>query len=194
MYGEDREGIGRSIATDRVGLLITRSDRYDAAIAGRLFSAANQTNVTTTAVFADAAWTGLGVYNPAASGKDLVFHEFGWHQEVLMDAAAGAGIGLFAATSSDAAVDVAIQGGKYGSTGSVAFASEGLTVAGGVLLRTGLGSTMTGTIATAPSLTMNIYNIDGSIVIPPGYGLFTYTFDVSTSNILFHFVWEEVSV
>lgn len=192
MYGKDRDGTSRSIITDKQGIVVTRDVLTDAALEGRLFSAANQTHVTTTDVMTAGAWTGFGIYNPAASGKDLVFHEFGWHQEVKMDT--GGGFGLFVATSIDAAVDVAIQGAKYGQAGSVAYAEEGCTIAGGVLIRTGLGSSMTGLIATVPSLGMNIYEIDGSIIIPPGYGLFSYTFDVQSASVLFHYVWEELDV
>lgn len=190
MFGKDRDGVGRSLITDKLGVVSTRGVLADAALDGRLFSAANQSNVTTTAVMADAAWTGLGIYNPAGSGKDLVFHEFGWHQEIVFNTEGG--IGLFAATSVDAAVGVVVQGGKYGQGGSVAYASEGNAVVGGVLLRTGLGSHMEGAITTVPSLGMNIYKIDGSIIIPSGYGLFSYTFAACTSSILFHYVWEEI--
>ncbi|GAF93548.1 unnamed protein product [marine sediment metagenome] len=192
MYGVDRNGVGRPIATDKMGVLLTRSVLMDAAMDGRLFSAASQDNVTTT-VAMSTTWTGLGIYNPAASGKDLVFHEFGWHQEIVMLTAAG-GFGLFAATSTDAAVGVAVQGAKYGQVGSVAIAEEACTIADPILVRSGLGSHMTGGINTIPSVGMNIVNIDGAIVIPPGYGLFSYTFVVATLNILFHFVWEEIDV
>jgi len=84
MYGKDRDGVGRPPIMDSDGILITRSPLYDAALQGRLFSVANQTNVTTTAALAT-TWTGLGVGNPATSGKDYVFHEFGWAQEVVMN-------------------------------------------------------------------------------------------------------------
>lgn len=191
MIGIDRDGVGRQIAVDRSGLMVTRSSKMDAAMEGRLFSAANQDDVTTTAAMAT-TWTGFGIYNPAASGKNLVFYEFGWHQQVAMLTAAG-GIGFFAATSTDAAVDVAVQGAKYGQTGSVAYAEEACTIASPILLRT-TGSHMTGIIGSIPSLGPNILDLDGSIVIAPGYGLFSYTFVVATLNILFHFVWEELDV
>jgi hypothetical protein len=190
MFGKDRDGVGRSLITDKLGIVATRSVLADAALEGRLFSATNQANVTTTDVMTAGAWTGLGIYNPAGSGKDLVFHEFGWHQEVVMNTEGG--IGVFAATSVDAAVGVVVQGGKYGQGGSVAYATEGCTIAAPILLRVGLGSTMDGATSTIPSLPPNIYKIDGSIIIAPGYGLFTYTFDAQTSSILFHYVWEEI--
>ncbi|GAF93551.1 unnamed protein product, partial [marine sediment metagenome] len=64
MYGKDRDGIGRPVVTDTLGVVATRNVLADAALEGRLFSAANQTNVTTTAKMAT-TWTGLGIYNPA---------------------------------------------------------------------------------------------------------------------------------
>lgn len=191
MYGKDRDGVGKPVIVDKSGIMVTRSAMTDAALQGRLFSAANQSNITTTAVM-NTTWTGLGIYNPAASGKDLVFYEFGWHQEIVFNTEGG--MALFAATSIDAAVGVAVQGCKFGQTGSVAYASEGCTIAAPQLLRTGLGSSMEGAISTVPSLGMNIYKINGSIIIPPGYGLWSYTFAIQTSSILFHYVWEEIAV
>jgi hypothetical protein len=190
MIGQDRDGVGRQIAVDRSGLMITRSCKMDAAQEGRLFSASNQAHVTVTTVAMATTWKGLGIYNPVGTGKVLVFHEFGWHQEAVFLTAAG-GIGCFAATSSDAAVGVAVQGAKYGQTGSVAFASEACTIASPILMRMA-GSHWVGDTDKLPSLGPNILDIDGSIVIAPGYGLFSYTFVVATANILFHYVWEEL--
>ncbi len=189
MYGINRNGVAKQALTDIEGILLTRNALGDAALQGRLFCAANQTNVTTTAKMAT-TWTGLGIYNPAGSGKDLVFHEFGWHQEIVMNTEGG--IGLFGATSSNAAADITIQGGKFALGSSVAYAEEGCTIASPQLLRTGLGSTMEGAISVVPSLGMNIYNINEGIIMPPGYGLFTYTFAIQTTSILFHFLWEEI--
>ena len=192
MYGKDRDGIARPLITDDEGVLVTRGVLGDAALNARLFSAANQTNVITTAGFAAGAWTGLGIYNPAASGKNYIFHEFGWHQEVLMNTEGG--IGLFAGTTANAAAGVVVQGGKYATGASTAIAEEGCTVAAPLALLRTLGSSMDGATTTVPSLGMNIYNIGGSIIIQPGYGLFSYTFAIQTSSILFHFVWEEIDV
>ena len=191
MYAKDRDGVPRAPITDVDGVLVTRGILSDAALEGRLFSAANQANVTTTAAMAT-TWTGLGIYNPSGSGKNLIFHEFSWHQEIVFNTEGG--IGLFGATSTDAAVGVVIDGGKFGTLGSVAYAEEACTIASPKLLRPGLGSHMEGAISTAPSLGPNIYDIKGGIIMPPGYGLFSYTFAICTSSILFGYVWEEVDV
>jgi len=162
----------------------------EAALAGRLFSVANQTNVTTTAALAT-TWTGLGVGNPATSGKNFVFHEFGWAQEVVMNTEGV--IGLMAATVGDMAQAIVPRCAKYGAATTVALTDNGATIGTPILLRV-CGSSMEGAISTVPSLGPNIYNIDGSIVIPPGYALLTYTFAIQTASIQFHFVWEEVDV
>lgn len=162
----------------------------DAAIAGRLFSVCNQTNVTTTAALAT-TWTGLGVGNPATSGKLYVFHEFGWAQEVVMNTEGV--VGLMVATVGDMAQAITPRCARYGYATTVALTDNGATIGTPILIRV-CGSTMEGAISTVPSLNPNIYKIDGSIVIPPGYALLTYTFAIQTSSIQFHFIWEEIDV
>ena len=82
MYGKDSDGIGRPVLVDSSGKLITTSNLADAAVKGRLFSVANQAKVAVTAALAT-TWTGLGVGNPATSGKNYIFHEFGWSSDVV---------------------------------------------------------------------------------------------------------------
>lgn len=160
----------------------------EAAIAGRLFSVCNQTNVTTTAALAT-TWTGLGVGNPATSGKNYIFHEFGWAQEVVMNTEGT--IGLMVATVGDMAQAVTPRCARYGYATTVALTDNGATIGTPILIRV-CGSSMEGAISTVPSLGPRIYKIDGSIVIPPGYALLSYTFAIQTTSIQFHFVWEEV--
>jgi len=193
MYGQNSAGVGRPPLIDSDRRLVTASGggRFTAAaLAGRLFSVANQTNVTTTAALA-ATWTGLGVGNPATSGKDYVFHEFGWAQEIVMNTEGT--VGLMVATVGDMAQAVVPRAAKYGSATTSALSDNGAAVGTPILVRV-FGSTMEGAVSTVPSLSGNIYNIDGSIVIPPGYALLSYTFAIQTTSIQFHFVWEEVDV
>jgi hypothetical protein len=193
MYGKTEAGVGLPVLVDSSGKLITKpgGGKYaEAALVGRLFSVANQTNITTTAALAT-TWTGLGVGNPATSGKDYIFHEFGWAQEIVFNTEGV--VGLMVATVGDMAQAIVPRCAKYGYATTVALTDNGATIGTPILIRV-CGSTMEGAITTVPSLGMNIYPIDGSIVIPPGYALLTYTFAIQTSSIQFHFVWEEVSV
>lgn len=186
-------GTVNPLRMDTDGALIVKNGggKYaEAARAGRLFSVCNQTNVTTTAALAT-TWTGLGVGNPATSGKDYIFHEFGWAQEVVMNTEGT--VGLMVATVGDMAQTITPRCAKYGASTTVALTDNGATIGTPILIRV-FGSTMEGAISTVPSLSGNIYNIDGSIVIPPGYALLSYTFAIQTTSIQFHFVWEEVAV
>ena len=175
---------------DQSGALVISAGLAEAARAGRLFQVANQTNVTTTAALAT-TWTGLGVGNPATSGKDYVFHEFGWAQEIVFNTEGT--VGLMVATVGDMAQAITPRCCKYGAALSAALADNGATIGTPILIRV-CGSTMEGALSTVPSLGPNIYPINGSIVIPPGYALCTYTFAIQTTSIQFHFVWEEVDV
>lgn len=178
-------------ATDGSLLVVNSGGNLaQAAIAGRLFSVCNQTNVTTTAALAT-TWTGLGVGNPATSGKNYIFHEFGWAQEVVMNTEGA--IGLMVATVGDMAQAVVPRCARYGYATTTALTDNGATIGTPILIRV-FGSTMEGAITTVPSLGGNIYDLRGGIVIPPGYALCTYTFAIQTTSIQFHFVWEEVAV
>jgi len=184
------------LRADVDGALIVRASGgslMEAAIAGRLFSVANQTNVTTTAALAT-TWTGLGVGNPAASGKLFVFHEFGWAQEIVMNTEGV--VGLMVATngtegSTGMSQTVTPRCARYGYAVSTALCDNGATIGTPILIRV-FGSTMEGAISTVPSLTGNVYDLKGGIVIPPGYALLSYTFAIQTTSIQFHYVWEEV--
>ena len=191
MYGKTEAGIGLPVLVDSSGKLktiISGGSLADAAIAGRLFSVANQTNVTTSAALAT-SWTGLGVGNPATSGKLYVFHEFGWAQEVVGNTEGV--IGLMVATVGDMAQAIVPRCARYGYATTVALTDNGATVGTPILIRV-CGSHMEGAISTIPNLPPNIYDLKGSIVIPAGYALLTYTFAATTTSHQFHFVWEEV--
>lgn len=188
MYGKDRDGTARPILLDPDGAVRVRGGLADAALAGRLFQVSNQAHITTTAALAT-TWTGLGVGNPATSGKNYIFWEFGWAQEVVMNTEGS--YGLMYATVGDMAQAITPVCCKIGAATSAALCDNGATIGTPILLRN-FGSSMEGAISTVPSLGGNIYDLKGSIVIPPGYALLTYTFAIQTNSVLFHFVWEEV--
>ena len=188
MYGKDRDGIGRPVLVNSQGMPIMESNLADAAMEGRLFHGASQAVVTTTAALAT-TWTGLGVGNPAGSGKLYKFHEFGWAQGAVMNTEGP--IGVMAATVGDMAQAITPQCARFGYKTTTALVDNGATIGTPVLLRVG-GASMEGAISTVPSLGGNIYPLSGSLVIPPGYAVCTYTFAIQTASVVFHFVWEEV--
>lgn len=191
MYGKTRSGIGLPSLCDDEGILLSKPGGgalTDAAINGRLFSVANQAVVTTTAALAT-TWTGLGVGNPATSGKLYVFHEFSWAQDIA-NSAEGA-VGLMVATVGDMAQAITPRCARYGYATTNALTDNGATIGTPILVRL-CGAAMEGAISTVPVAGPNIYDLKGSIVIPPGYALLTYTFAIETTCMYFHFVWEEV--
>ena len=160
----------------------------EAALAGRLFSVANQAAVAVTAAMAT-TWTGLGIANPAGSGKNLVIHEFGWTSDVV-NPAEGA-VGLMTSTDSGFAAALAARSAFYGTGSSVAYCDDGATIATPVLERV-YGSTMEGAISTQVQAGPAVVQIDGSIILAPGRSVMTYHSIGGTASLIFHFMWEEI--
>jgi len=162
-----------------------------AATAGRMFSVANQAAVATTAGLAT-TWTGLGLANPAASGKNIVLHEFGWALTVVGPDEGC--VGLMTADTTGMADSLTSQNCNDGtSTASVMYADAGATI-GTPILRRVYGTYGTGAITTAMLYAPTVVNINGSLIIPPGRSVLTYTTTATTASLIFHFMWEEVPV
>ena len=191
MYGKDRDGTGRPVLVDPEGSMIQASGCYtEAAMEGRLFSVANQAAVATTAALAT-TWTGLGVCNPAGSGKNLIIHEFGWALTVV--GSDEGGVGLMTSDDTGMADALTARAAKYGAGASVAYCDDGATIATPVLDRI-YGTYGTGAITTAMLYAPTVAEINGSIVLPPDRSVLTYTTTATTAAFVFHFLWEEVDV
>ena len=157
---------------------------------GNVYAVANQAAVTTTAALAT-TWTGLGIANPTASSVNLVLLEFNVAQFAVGAAAA---VGLMMTTNSGFAAVITPQNQLVGS-GLVAsaLADDGATIATPVLNRIygQVGSEATTAYGLMPGIQAHI---DGSIVIPPGFAVCSYTSIVTTSALLFNFVWAEEKI
>lgn len=190
MYGKSRSGVGLPTLVDSDGMLLVRAGVEDAALEGRLFGVCNQAAVATTAAMAG-TWTGLCVSNPALSGKNMILHEFGFSQTAA--ASADGAVGLLTCTIAAPASAVAVQNQKLGGATSVMLADDGATIVGGVLQRVfgPIGTLAVTGYGTGPQFT---YKAGGSIVIPPGYTIASYTTKATTASLIFYFVWEEVTV
>ncbi len=195
MYGRTEAGVSEPPLIDADRRLVVASgggDLAKAAFDGRLFSVQNAAVITTSGAL-NLTWTGLCVGNPTTSGKDYVFHEFGWAQQVAMNTEGDIGL-MVAAVSSTMTQVITPRAGKWGLNTSNALCDDAVTIVAPIQIRVGAGSSMEGLIGTLPSLSPNIIDLEGSIVIPPGFSLLTYTFAIQTASIKFHFVWEEVDV
>lgn len=179
-----------SLEMGGAGLLVSAvAGKYrDAAIAGRLFSVANQAAVATTAALAT-AWTGLGVCNPTGSGKNLIMHEFGWAL-TLVGPDDGA-VGLMSSSDTGFAAALTAKAAMNGKGASVAYCDDGATISTPILVRI-CGTIGMGATTTQIAVPQSIYQIDGSIILPPGRSIMTYTTTATTATAVFFFLWEEV--
>ena len=193
MWGKDKDGTGRAVAVDTFGYVVQRSSMAEAAMRGRLFSVANQAKVATTAALAT-TWTGLGICNPSTSTRNAIVHEFGYALQIASDAAGVVGLMTSDTTGFADALVASKQAAKSGSGSPVVIADDGATIATPILARAlaqyGTEDTATSMFPLAPQ----VYRLDGSIILPPGRSVMTYTTTATTACFVFHFVWEEVDV
>lgn len=163
---------------------------YEQTVRQRVFSVNTQgTAVTTTAALAT-TWTGLGISNPAGSGVNLALLKFSATQFAVGAASTigiMGGVGVLAAS-------LAVQSRLIGGGAvSLANASAGATISTPLLITTfgSVGSLATTTYGLEPGI---FVDLEGSIIIPPGSFVATYTSIVTTSALNFGFCWEEVPI
>jgi len=161
---------------------------YEAALRGNLYTLANQAAVTTTAGLAT-TFTGLAIANPSGSGVNLILRRFSVGQVAV--AVAGS-VGLMAGAGA-AAGTLVPQNCLIGGPTSKATGSASATIATPILLGTygSVGSLATTGYGLQPGI---VVDLQGSIVVPPGQYLASYTTAACTSAFVFGFVWEECAV
>lgn len=161
---------------------------YEQALRGNMYRVANQAAVTTTAGLAT-TFTGLAISNPAGSGVNAVLSLFTVGQVAV--GAAGA-VGIMSGSGAAAGSLVPKNAIVSGTTGKVT-ASAGATIATPVLdmVVGSLGSLATTGYGLQPGLAVDL---GGSIIIPPGFYAASYTTIVTTTSLIFGFMWEEVPI
>lgn len=194
MYGKIKTtGVAAALEMNSEKQLIVNAagGKYsDAAIAGRLFSAANQTPVNTSTTL-NTTFVGLCLANPTGNGKLFIIHEFGWalDQASAADAVLALGITTY---SAEYAAAITPRCARYGYAVSTAIVDNGATIVAPVLVKI-IGSI--GTNATTALTNPGLITLDGSIVLAPGYVLVTDTTAATgATSIQFHFMWEEIPV
>lgn len=161
----------------------------EAALNGRLFQAANQAAVATTAGLTT-TWTGLALCNPTGSGKVYIVHQFSYALTVVGPACAA--VGLMTTTDSGMATSITPQCCRPGYVASTAIVDDGATIATPVLVRV-FGTTSTGAITTMMLTPTTVIDLGGSIILPAGRSIATYTNAACTAALIFSFLWEEVT-
>lgn len=161
---------------------------YEQSVRGNIFRIANQAAVSTTAGLAT-TWTGLAISNPSGSGVNAVVNIFSCSQ-VAAGVAGVVGIMTGAGAAAGTLVPkAAIIGGP---TGKVT-ASAGATIATPVLDYPlgSIGSVATTGYGLAQGL---LFDMEGALVVPPGFFAASYTSAATTTALIFGFQWEEVPV
>lgn len=161
---------------------------YEQTYRGNVYSVANQAAVSTSTTL-NTTFTGLSVANPSTSGMNLVITKFTCAQFAVGAAAVvSIAVGVGAAAGS-----LTIRNRKYGGASSIAVASAGATIAAPVLIQP-VGQV--GSVATTAYGLSNAVSIDleGSLIIPPGYFVCTDTSIATTTALVFSFTWIEVPV
>ena len=161
---------------------------------GRLFTVANQAAIAVTAAFA-ATFTGLAVGNPLTSKVNLALVNMSYGTTVVGVSVGTVGImggisGLCPITAS-----LTIQNCKLDGSASKCTANGGQTLnalPAPTLLRIA-GICGTAAVTTWKTEPVSV-DLDGALIIPPGYYFATYCFMLATAALQFSFTWEEVPI
>lgn len=184
--------VNQKVRLDRQGGMVTSNLHgfyAEQAQKGNVFYAANQAAVSTTAALAT-TWTGLGLANPSGNSYNFVLLRFGFAQ--VAAGVAGA-VGLMYSTNSGLAAAITPVNAKLNGRASTGIVDNGATIATPVLMDVygAIGSVATTAYGVVGG---QFVQLDGSIVVPPGYSILTYTTAACTTAHIFSFVWEEVPV
>lgn len=147
--------------------------------------------LTTTTAGGVATFTGLIVGNPAGSGYNLAMNKCSVIQGAALTADTEIGFmyGLNTTTASLATIFNRRAGGR--ASIAVANAGQTITAMTAFLALWGSGS---GAITVPGIMPPNVHDFEGSLIIPPGYAIASYTSRISTTALLFSMQWEEVPI
>jgi hypothetical protein len=196
MYGKTEAGVGLPVLVDSSGRVKTAGGgKYrQAALAGRMFSVANQAACITTAALA-LTYTGLAVCNPLASGKNLVMCGFNYGTGIAISDATSIGIMGASTGCATATAIITIQNRLLGSGGSSAVADDAVVFTTDPVLLMLVAEAWTEATTAGSIGPVHHVDLDGSIVVPPGGYVAAYTSTLTNpACLLFGFIWEEVDV
>lgn len=197
-YSMQRPGstAGTPIAGDPQGntqVVQSHGDSYNASFAKRMFFAANQAGVTTSAALAT-AYTGLCLSNPAASTVNLSPRRISGALIVAPAAltAFGAIVGYSAAGIVTHTTPLTSLQSMFVGGGTV---PQGLVDAACTLVGTPTWGVFTGLTPSATGVVSFSLELQGSFLIPPGgYIAIGTTIAGPASGLLASISWEEVAL
>lgn len=168
--------------------------RYELARNGMLFQCSLQAPVVTTVAFA-LTYTGLCVYNPVASGKNLELLEIGYAFPVAPAAAVVVGlmIGFFPSTGI-ATHTTALTPRNCLASGAagIAGADSACTFPVAPYLVKTFGVVDTGALTVATQGPSDVIQLEGDNIVPPGGFAAIYTSTASAAaGFMAHMEWAE---
>ena len=168
---------------------------YETAARKAIFAGANTAGVTTSAGFATTC-TGLILTNPTGSTVNLVLNKVSYAALVAQTAALIFGLqtGVNPAAQVTQTTPIVPAGNFVGQPQGQGLLASAATLSVAPTRLILLDSLLTGAITTLPQGGKMI-DMEGSLVIPPGGFVATYTSAASVaSSLAFGFQWEEVPV
>ena len=188
LYSDGDQAIARGGRQGEQMISQLHGKYYEQVYRGNVYSLNTQgTNVSTTAALAT-TWTGLGIANPTGSGKNLVLLMFCFTQ---FAAGAAGSVGILGGTGALTAT-LTPQNRLIGAVNSsVARGSATDTISTPLYIAAygSIGSVATTGYGLVPGI---FIDVAGSIVIPPGSFIGSYTGVALTSAANIQYVWEEV--
>ena len=192
MYGKTEAGVGLPVLVDSSGaLIVSETGKYrEATKAGRVFVVSNQAPVNVIAGM-HATYTGLAVCNPAGSGKNIAMLGFGYAQTIAVPTTACA-IGLMTGTGTgDAAKAIVARNRLSGGVASVANCDDDCAFDATPVLEQVFSFFNTGAVTNPAGAPVNWVDLDGSLILTPGYYAAAYCQAVNDATFIFSFMWEE---
>jgi len=169
---------------------------YETTYRKQMFTGVS-TSATTTTVGTATTFTGLVLYNPLNSTVNLVLNKVGMAFIVAFPAAATVGLMTgqsFTPISTFSTSNTSTRSQFVGAPQGYGVVYASATLQGVPQIATVLQSGYTGAITTTPETT-NFWDMEGSIILPPGAYVASYTSTVSGTNAFWgSFQWEEIPV
>lgn len=167
---------------------------YEATVRGKRFNGSIVGQVTTVGVAT--TYTGLCLSNPVGSPVNLVIEKVGVAFLVAFAAAATVGVmtGYNAVTNVTHTTPAVVRNKKLDQGTGYGLLDSAATLPTAPVLDTVLFAGLTGAITVATAAD-NVFDLDGSIVIPPGGYAAIYTSTASgAASMSASFSWEEVPI
>ena len=191
MYGKTAAGVGKPVLVDSNGeLIVSQGGKYRVATeAGRVYSVANQAVVNITAGLA-ATYTGLALCNPVGSGKNFAILGIGI-AAVIAVPTANCVFGIMSGGGVSAATAVIVPKNRLlGGAASVAHVDSAVVFTEAPVLDQLFGAWHTGAVTTGLTPGFSV-DLEGSIIVPPGYHVSPYASAINNATFMFSWLWEE---